>query len=72
MIQYIKETLLYYLIEIYINSWLYKNVGYPGMRLKEDIGRCLDIQEANKTSNVNFYKHIPKIYKDKIIHEKFK
>ncbi len=71
-IQYIKETILYYIINWYSTSWFYYNVIKVMSRFGNDIDKCFTIDEALRIKNRKLYKWLPNSFKNKIIKLKFR
>ena len=71
-IQYIKETILYYIINWYSTSWFYYNVIKVMSRFRNDIDKCFTIDEALRIKNRKLYKWLTNSYKNKIIKIKFR
>ena len=70
-IQYIKETILYYIINWYSTSWFYYNVIKVMPRFRNDIDKCFTMDEALRIKNRKLYKWLPNSFKNKIIKLKF-
>lgn len=70
-IQYIKETILYYIINWYSTSWFYYNVIKVMSRFLNDIGKCFTMDEVLRIKNRKLYKWLPNSFKNKIIKLKF-
>ncbi len=67
----IKETILYYIVSIYMQTWLYNKVFFRIYILKGELVRCLNKEEAERLCMQKRYKYIPKSVKKKLIDEKF-
>lgn len=67
----IKENFLYYIVELWSNSWLYNKVFSRITPLCMEIDRCENASEAYQVINFKWYKYIPLSYKRKLVHEKF-
>lgn len=71
-IRYIKETILYYIIYIYSESWFYYNVIKMVDRFKHELNDyCNTKNDAIWLIDRKRFKYIPKSYKYKLINEKF-
>lgn len=70
-INYLKETILYYIVNWYSTSWFYYNIIKMMDRFRNNINKCFTIEEAKRVKNRKLYKWLPNSFKDKIIKQKF-
>ena len=68
----IKETILYYIVNWYSNSWYYYNVILMMEDFENDINKSTDIEHAKWLCGRNRFKFVPKSFKRKCIYNKFK
>lgn len=67
----IKETILYYIVCIWMDTWIYNNVFKLLPYAEEVISNCINKDEAQKSLNIKLFKYIPKSYKRKLLDDKF-
>lgn len=71
-IKYIKENILYYIINWYSTSWFYYNIIKMMSRFRYDINvKCMSKNEALRIKNRKIYKWLPNSFKNKIIKLRF-
>ena len=67
----IGETVKYYIVNWYSNTWFFNEVIYKMYLLENRLTKCRNIEEAIRTSNLKTFKWIPKSSKRKLIEERF-
>lgn len=68
----LKETILYYIINWYSQSWYYNNVIVMMKDFQNDINKSDNIEHAKWLCERNRFKFVPKSFKRKCIYNKFK
>lgn len=67
----IGETVKYYIVNWYSNTWFFNEVIYKMYLLENRLTKCRNIEEAIRASNLKMFKWIPKSSKRKLIEERF-
>lgn len=67
----IRETIKYYIVNWYSNTWFFNEVIYKMYLLENRLIKCRNREEAIRASNLNMFKWIPKSSKRKLIEERF-
>lgn len=71
LVKYIKETITYYIVTMYMHSFLYRKVIVPYKELKEYVNdECYNTDDIIYISNINFYKYVPRQTKLRLINKK--
>lgn len=68
----IRETIKYYIVNWYSNTWFFNNVIYKMYLLENHLSKCLTKEEAIRVSTLRTFRWIPKSSKRKLIEERFK
>lgn len=69
---YIKETITYYIVNWYTDSWFYYNINLMVRLFKQRLSYCTSKEKALLLIHKSQFKYISNKYKLKLINEKFK
>lgn len=70
-IVWLKETILYYIVSLYMHTWMFQKIFLRIHMLENELKRCDDKADAEYIASRKMYKYISKSFKQKMIHEKF-
>lgn len=60
------------IVDLYMHTWLWTKIGEPAYRFKLELDNLCNKEEALYIMNKKRYKYVSKLYKLKLINEKFK
>ena len=67
----IRETILYYIVKWYTESWFFRNINLMERLLKSKLSYCNNKAKALELINKKQFKYLSKQYKEQLVHEKF-
>lgn len=65
------ETIKYYIVNWYSNTWFFNNIIYKMYLLEIRLSKCRTKEEAIRVSTLSTFRWIPKSSKRKLIEERF-
>lgn len=60
------------IVDLYMHTWLWAKIGLPAYRFQIDLDNLCTKEDALYIMNKKRYKYVSKLYKLKLINEKFK